>query len=96
MQDGIAISSHARLVIVEGNYTLLDEEPWREITRLCTEKWFVDAEREVVRKRLVGRHLAAGIETDEGEAVRRVEGNDMVNGELIRAKMVRPDVVVWN
>ena len=36
--DDLAISSRTRLIIVEGNYTLLDAEPWREISRLVDER----------------------------------------------------------
>jgi pantothenate kinase len=93
---GIPISSRTRLVIVEGNYTLYDEEPWRGVAALCSEKWFVDAERGVVLERLVGRHVGAGIERDARAAVERVEANDLVNGELIRGRLIEPDVVVVN
>ncbi len=39
VENDIAISSKNRVVIVEGNYTLLDQEPWSEITRLCDERY---------------------------------------------------------
>ncbi|KAF9730946.1 hypothetical protein PMIN06_004604 [Paraphaeosphaeria minitans] len=96
VQDGIPISSRMRLIIVEGNYVLLDEELWRGIAALCAEKWFVDTPREVVMERLVRRHLAAGIETDVGEAVKRVEANDLPNGDVIRERLIKPDVFVEN
>ncbi|KAL1607958.1 hypothetical protein SLS60_002897 [Paraconiothyrium brasiliense] len=94
--NSIPISSRTRVVIVEGNYTLLDEEPWREVAALCDEKWFVDTPREVVLERLVKRHMMAGIETDVKSAVERVEVNDLPNGDLIRGKLIKPDVVVEN
>lgn len=81
---------------MEGNYTLLDEDPWREVAGLWDERWFVDARRDVVRERLVSRHLGAGIVGDEGSARERVEGNDLVNGEVIRGRMVGVDVWVEN
>lgn len=94
--NAIAISSRTRLVIVEGNYTLLDQKPWNEIPPLCEEKWFVDVDREVVKERLAQRHLLAGIETSAMAAVRRAEENDLPNGELIRGLLVEPDVVIKN
>ncbi|KAK7184491.1 nicotinamide riboside kinase [Paraphaeosphaeria sporulosa] len=96
VKDGIPISSRTRLIIVEGNYVLLDEEPWRDVAALCAEKWFVDTPRKVVLERLVGRHLAAGIETDVEEAVKRVEANDLPNGDVIRERLIIPDVMVEN
>lgn len=38
VENDIAISSRNRIVIVEGNYTLLNQKPWNEITSLCDEK----------------------------------------------------------
>lgn len=42
------------------------------------------------------RHLAAGIETSREAASLRVEDNDLPNGELVRTKLVKPDIVVVN
>ena len=38
VQNVIRISSRTRLIIVEGNYTLLDQSPWRDIASMCDEK----------------------------------------------------------
>jgi pantothenate kinase len=39
VQDEIVVSSRTRLVIVEGNYTLLDQNPWNQISQFCAEKY---------------------------------------------------------
>ena len=96
VNQGIPVSSRNRIVIIEGNYTLLDQDPWREVAALCEEKWFVDTPRDVVLYRLVQRHLAAGIETDINKSVERVKANDLVNGDLIRSLLITPDVIVEN
>lgn len=36
--DAIAISSRCRVVIIEGNYTLLNEKPWNRISDLVDER----------------------------------------------------------
>lgn len=38
VQDAIKISSRTRLVIVEGNYTLLKQDPWDQIAEMCDER----------------------------------------------------------
>ncbi|KAK3201325.1 hypothetical protein GRF29_185g623412 [Pseudopithomyces chartarum] len=93
---GIPVPSRSRIVIIEGNYTLLDQDPWREVAALCEEKWFVDTPRDVALERLVQRHIAAGIETDIEKSVERVKANDLVNGDLIRSLLIEPDVIVEN
>jgi pantothenate kinase len=96
VEAAIPISSRNRLVIIEGNYTLLDQKPWSEIAVMCTEKWFVDAERQMVKQRLAQRHLLAGIETDAAAAEARAEENDLPNGDFIRSHLIAPDVVIQN
>lgn len=52
------------------------------------ELWFVDVEKEVAAKRLIPRHVKAGIAKDEEEARERVWGSDMVNGdEIIKGRL---------
>lgn len=62
----------------------------------CVARWFVHAEPEVARKRLIARHLQAGIETSEEAAAQRVDENDMVNGAYILEHLRQPDTVILN
>jgi pantothenate kinase len=41
VESGILISSRTRLVIVEGNYTLLNQSPWDQIAIACDERFVV-------------------------------------------------------
>ncbi|KAF4119863.1 ArgK protein [Geosmithia morbida] len=94
--DAISISSRCRVVIVEGNYTLLDQDPWRRIAEVVDDKWFVDIQPEVARERLSRRHLQAGIEKTPEKARQRAEENDLPNGEMIRSHLIRPDIRIFN
>ncbi|RAL05761.1 kinase-related protein [Aspergillus ibericus CBS 121593] len=95
VDDDIAIPASCRVVFFEGNYLSLDQEPWRDAAALMDELWFVEVEFEVARKRLVRRHLRAGIAGDEGEAERRVQENDLVNGrEIVEGRLGVQEVVV--
>jgi pantothenate kinase len=38
VEDAISISSRTRIVIVEGNYTLLNQTPWRDVAESCAER----------------------------------------------------------
>ena len=79
--EAIDITPGARLVITEGNYLLLDRPWWREVRPLLDDVWYVDAPRNVLRRRLLARQLAAG--RSEEEAVRHVDGSDLPNAELV-------------
>jgi pantothenate kinase len=65
----------------------------------CTKfisRWFVDVPMDVVKERLVMRHIAAGIEPNRELASRRVEDNDIPNGDFIRSKLIKPNVTILN
>ncbi|KAI1178689.1 P-loop containing nucleoside triphosphate hydrolase protein [Nemania sp. FL0916] len=92
--DDIAIHPGHRIVVFEGNYVVLDKHPWREAADLMDERWFVDVGFDVARRRLVKRHVLAGIARDEEEAGRRADENDLVNGKQIVRDRIGVDEVV--
>lgn len=83
VEDDIPIPASARVIFFEGNYLCLDKEPWSEAARLMDELWFVDVDFDTAGKRLVKRHVEAGIAKDAEAAEVRVRENDMVNGKEI-------------
>ncbi|KAL1998507.1 hypothetical protein VTN02DRAFT_6050 [Thermoascus thermophilus] len=94
VEAGTQITAAATIVIIEGNYLLLDEPGWREIARLVDYRVLVDADPAEARHRVARRHVAAGIERSLDDAYRRVDANDYLNGVSIREKLIPPDVVV--
>lgn len=94
--DAIAITPDVSIVILEGNWLLLDEWPWCQISGLVDETWFVDVEPGLARERIARRHLRSGIEGNWRDAVARAEKNDLKNGEVVRRKLVEPMVRVWS
>ncbi|KAL4804985.1 P-loop containing nucleoside triphosphate hydrolase protein [Aspergillus unguis] len=92
--DGVTISNDISIVIVEGNYLLLDEAEWRDISGLVDYRVFVDVDLREARERLARRHVEAGIEPSLDRGFARVDQNDYLNGVLVSEKRVRVDVVV--
>jgi pantothenate kinase len=83
----IAVPPSARLVVTEGNYLLDDEPPWPSVRDLLTEVWYLDAPREVRRRRLVARHVQFGKSSEEAEEwVRRVDELNAVRIERVKRK----------
>lgn len=83
VEDDVAIPATARVIFFEGNYLSLNKRPWDELAELMDELWFVEVDFETARKRLVKRHVEAGIARDEEEGNRRALENDLVNGQEI-------------
>ncbi|RWY87967.1 nucleoside/nucleotide kinase family protein [Rhizobium leguminosarum] len=74
------ISRSARTVIVEGNYLLLDQPPWNALNFDITV--MIDAERKVLRERLIKRWLDLGLNPAEANA--KVDKNDLINVDLVK------------
>lgn len=88
----IAVSSQARLVVTEGNYLLVDAEPWSRIPSLLAESWFVATSAAEREARLVDRHTRHGRTPEAALAwARDVDG---ANARLIEATRSRATLVV--
>ncbi|EEH48429.1 uncharacterized protein PADG_04508 [Paracoccidioides brasiliensis Pb18] len=95
VEDDVTIPPTTRVIFFEGNYLSFDKEPWNEAAGLMDELWFVEVEFETARKRLVARHVKAGIARDEEEADRRARENDLVNGkEIVDFRMEVQEIIV--
>ncbi|KAJ5432152.1 uncharacterized protein N7458_011308 [Penicillium daleae] len=94
VENGISITPDARIIIVEGNYLLLDEPGWRDLANLVDYRVFVDTDLQEARERTAKRHVLAGIEKTLEDGYRRVDSNDYLNGVSIREKLIGPDLVV--
>lgn len=96
VEDDILITPDTDIVIIEGNYVLLKEHPWCELKNFADESWFVTANKNVIRERLIRRHLEAGIAESEQEAIERADGSDLVNAKYIKLNSIKPDVLIHN
>ena len=88
VQNDIRIPQAAKIILFEGNYLSLNKGLWKEAAALMDELWFVTVDFETARRRLVGRHVKAGIAKDNTEADKRVTENDLINGrEIVEEKL---------
>jgi pantothenate kinase len=94
VENGISVTPDASIIILEGNYLLLNEPGWQEIAELADYRVFVDTDPQEARGRLAQRHLRAGIEKTLEEGYRRVDCNDFLNAILIREKLLAPDMIL--
>jgi pantothenate kinase len=83
----IRISVDTELVITEGNYLLLPQQPWGEVADLLDERWLLRPIDVVRRARLVARHEAHG--RSPVEARSWVDDVDEPNAELVLHRSIR-------
>lgn len=88
---GRLIDAETQLIVVEGNYLLLDTGPWDRIRHLLDEVWYLDVPEEALTRRLVARHELARSAED---ARAKVESTDLPNARLVARTRIRADVVI--
>ncbi|KAH1194966.1 putative uridine kinase [Glycine max] len=90
-----------KVVIVEGNYLLLEDGVWKEISSLFDEKWqvlilsrhmFIDIDIDKAMQRVLKRHISTGKPPDI--AKQRIENNDRLNAELIMKSKKNADIII--
>jgi pantothenate kinase len=91
--DGaITVDPNDRIVIVEGNYLLLDRPPWVALRTLFDRTGYIDVDDVTRVDRLIARHVRHGRTLDEArEFVRK---SDEANAAVIAATRSRADVVI--
>lgn len=88
------IRAAARLILVEGNYLLLDRAPWSELAPLFDLTIVIDVPIAELERRLLARWTGLG--RSEDDARRWVEGNDLPNAWLVIAGSRRADILWRN
>ena len=86
------IGSGVKFVLVEGNYLLLDEEPWSALSGLFDFSIFVDVPRGELERRLLERWRGHGKSDEDARAW--IASNDLPNIERVLARRRRADLVI--
>ncbi len=92
VEDSITIQPGNRLIIVEGNYLLLNDSPWNLIRTKMNEVWYIDTPLKTIKERLFYRHVA-GVSSKK-QAERKVTSVDLPNAELVKKTILSADKIV--
>lgn len=90
----IRLRSTDNIIIVEGNYLLLDRVPWSTLRASLDAVGYVDIEADVRVQRLIERHVRFGKTPDA--AATFVRESDERNTEIIQAARDRSDLFIEN
>jgi len=84
----LPVFAHTPLVITEGNYLLLDDDPaWAPVADLLDEVWYLDVPSAVRLERLAARHIQFGRSREQ--ALAWIAQTDEPNARRIEASVHR-------
>jgi len=89
--NAIPVLSRTQLIVTEGNYLLLDDEPWAQVRGILDEIWYVDVPDALRVERLTQRHQQFGRSAEDAAAW--VASTDEPNARLIEASRARASFV---
>lgn len=89
-----AISPHHRIILVEGNYLLLDQAPWDQLHGLFDLSIYLDVPEDTLRDRLIERWTGFGFDLET--ATRKANGNDIANAQTVVHLTIDPDIRITN
>ena len=88
VEDRICLKPGKRIVIVEGNYLLLNERPWNRLqSEVFDERWFLFVPLEECKRRVLKRHRQV-MKMSREEAMWRLMTNDGPNAELVNRESI--------
>ena len=90
--DRVSVVPDDVVVVVEGNYLLLDRPPWASLSEAFDAVAYLDVADEIRRERLIARHVEFG--RDPADAAEFVHRSDEANAVLVEASCIRADLVV--
>ena len=83
VEGRISLKPGKRIVIVEGNYLLLNEHPWNRLqSEVFDEGWFLHVTLEECKRRVLKRHHQV-MKISREESMWRLMTNDGPNAELV-------------
>lgn len=86
-----AIPAGPRVVLAEGNYLLLEDQPWSVLAPFFDLTVMIAPPADELRRRLEVRWRGSGL--DEAAVAAKVEENDLPNGRLVLARSRKADFV---
>lgn len=87
-----ALEVTGEVVLVEGNYLLLDEPRWRDLSNFADLTVFLRADEGMLRSRLVGRKVAGGMARADAEAF--YESSDAPNVRRVLRESLPADLTL--
>lgn len=92
--SAVTISENKKIIIVEGNYLLLNSRPWNELNNYFDSRVMIHCEESVLEKRLIDRWK--GFNLTQDQINQKVYENDLPNGVDVIQNSIEADYYLDN
>lgn len=92
LTDAGTLKAGTPIVVVEGNYLLLDAEIWRDLHELFDATVFLSPPLDELERRLLERWIGHGFSPQVAE--RKAKGNDLANAHQVLEESVPADLLL--
>lgn len=92
--DSGVLKADTRIVVIEGNYLLLNAPVWRNLPSCFDATVFLETSLEQLERRLVERWLGFGHSPQQ--ALKKAQGNDLINARLVLEQSLEADLTLIN
>lgn len=90
VMDAVEIDS--KIILIEGNWLLLDEEGWRDIAGYADYSVFIEAKKESLKDRLISRKMRGGTSLEDATAF--YEKSDGLNVDRVLSNRLKSDLLL--
>ena len=87
------ISTEDKVLIVEGNYLLIEEEPWAKLKKSWDHTIFINPGIDILEHRLLNRWLRHGLDLQDAKL--RTLRNDLPNARYVLEKSSDSDIQIF-
>ena len=92
--SAVTILENKKIIIVEGNYLLLNSQPWNELNNYFDSRVMIHCEESVLEKRLIDRWK--GFNLTQDQINQKVYENDLPNGVNVIQNSIEADYYLDN
>jgi pantothenate kinase len=91
--DVLTVPPGLRLLLLEGNYVLLDRDRWADVYRQLDLGLYLHKDAPVCERVIIARHVRGGLSEEQARA--KVTTNDRPNAAIVEATRHRADVMLY-
>ena len=92
--SAVIISKNTKVIIVEGNYVLLNSYPWSELHKFFNTTVMINCEKKILEKRLIERW--ENFNLPKKEIDEKVYKNDLPNGVNVLKNSIGAEYILEN